>query len=606
MLFSLSCLFFPESRIPPIFLRLIRNGGLLFLLLHSSVDATVQITLEGVAEEALQTNIRAFLSLEQQKDSPHLTAKRVQQLHQQAPSEIKQALQPFGYYRAEVIDSQLTEKPTGWQAKYVIKLGIPLKVETVTLNLSGAGKTDEAFQTLLAELPLKKGKVLNHAEYEDSKKKLSFLAQERGYFDAHFIQHEIRVDEQAYTARINLAFETGNRYRFGEITFKQDFFAETLLARFLTFAPGDFYSSNQLLAFQNALTDSDYFQLVEVEGEPTTEGDEEIVPVIVTLVPRKANKFSVGIGYGTDTGVRGSLEWERRRINRWGHRFAAGLQLSEVRNSVTARYLIPTGKIKEDYFSITAGYRDETTDTSKSELFLIGASKNQLRSLFGRGVHQVVGIEYRDEIYQIGSDSGHAKLLMPNLSLTYAKADNRIYTTHGQKIQLNLRGAQKSFGSNTSFLQAQLSGIFIRQFTEQGRVIVRGEVGHTATPSFLEGEFNKLPPSIRFFTGGDHSVRGYDYKSLGPKNIQGEVVGGKNLLVGSVEYEHRLFDKWGVAAFYDVGNAFDGFSVPLKHGAGLGVRWLSPVGAVRVDVAIALSEEDNYPLRLHITVGPDF
>jgi translocation and assembly module TamA len=195
---------------------------------------------------------------------------------------------------------------------------------------------------------------------------------------------------------------------------------------------------------------------------------------------------------------------------------------------------------------------------------------------------------------------------MPNIGLTYAKADDRIYTTHGQKIQLNLRGAQKGLGSNTSFLQGQLNGIFIRQLTERGRIILRGEVGMTTIPSFLEGEFDQLPPSIRFFAGGDHSVRGYDYKSLGPKNVEGDVIGGKNLLAGSVEYEHRLFDKWGVAAFYDVGNAFDGVSAPLKHGAGVGVRWLSPVGAVRIDVAVALSEEDSYPLRLHITVGPDF
>jgi translocation and assembly module TamA len=121
--------------------------------------------------------------------------------------------------------------------------------------------------------------------------------------------------------------------------------------------------------------------------------------------------------------------------------------------------------------------------------------------------------------------------------------------------------------------------------------------------ALLEGEFNDLPPSIRFFAGGDRSVRGYDYRTLGPLNEEGDVIGGKNLLIGSLEYEHRILEKWSLATFYDTGNAFNDFSEPLKKGAGVGVRWHSPVGLIRIDVAAAL--EKDYPLRLHVTVGPD-
>lgn len=576
-----------------------------FLSCHA-VGATIEITVKGIEEKVLQDNIRAFLSLEQQKNQPNLSANRIKRLHQQAPAEIQQALRPFGYYRAQVITHQLQPPEKGqdtWRAHYGIELGQPLRLQTLSLNLKGEGKDDATFQALLATFPLKEGAILDQLQYEMGKKRWQLLAQERGYFDAHFTQHTIQIDEQAYTADIVLTFATGTRYRFGPITFEQDTFDDTLLTRFLSFKAGDFYTNSQLLTLQNDLVASHYFTTVEVDSKPITA--QKIVAVNVNLIPYQADKFSVTAGYGTDTGARGGMEWERRYINRWGHRFEAALQLSEVRNSATARYLIPTGKIKEDYWTMTAGYRDETTDTSESELFLIGLNKNQLRSLFSRRVHQIVGIEYRDEIYQIGSYNGHAKLLIPHFSLTYAKADNRIDIMRGQKLQFDLRGAQKSLGSNTSFLQARLSGIFIRPFSKRGRIIARGEIGHTATPAFLEGEFNQLPPSIRFFAGGDRSVRGYDYQSLGPKNAQGDVIGGENLLIGSLEYEHRIFDKWGLAGFYDVGNAFDDFSTALKQGAGIGVRWRSPVGAVQVDIAVALSEVDH-PVRLHITVGPDF
>jgi translocation and assembly module TamA len=109
---------------------------------------------------------------------------------------------------------------------------------------------------------------------------------------------------------------------------------------------------------------------------------------------------------------------------------------------------------------------------------------------------------------------------------------------------------------------------------------------------------------VRFFTGGAQSVRGFSYQSLSPKDSQGAIIGGSHLVVGSIEFEHSFSDKWGAATFYDVGNALDNFSDKLERGAGLGMRWRSPVGPIRIDLASAISR-DNKPWRLHISIGPD-
>ncbi|MDM8563643.1 BamA/TamA family outer membrane protein, partial [Candidatus Marithioploca araucensis] len=366
---------------------------------------------------------------------------------------------------------------------------------------------------------------------------------------------------------------------------------------------GDFYTGNQLLTFKNLLTNSEYFETVDVEVARSSPGDDLLMPVSVTLEPRKQDKYSAGIGYGTDTGARGSLEWKRRYINRDGHQFSAKAEWSEIRRSVTSLYSIPHGQTVDNFFALKAGYKDEHTDITESETFWVGISKHHSRTLFDFKLSEVIGIEYRDEKYAIGSDTGHAKLLMPNINWSYVKADNRIYTLRGYKIELGVRGALNNFGSNASFLQSRLNAKFIRQLFRKGRIIARGEFGYS-TIALLEGEFNDLPPSIRFFAGGDRSVRGYDYQTLAPKNFEGQVIGGKNLLVGSLEYEHKILEKWSLAVFYDVGNAFNDFTETLKHGTGVGVRWLSPVGLIRIDVATALSEEGT-PLRLHITIGPD-
>ncbi len=587
----------------------------ILLLLSQNIYANqdkyiVEVQIDGIKGELL-TNVLASINIEQEKTNPRLSPSQIRRLHKKTPQQIKRALQAFGYYKVTV-DSELI-KPSHsqnqtyiYQAKYRIHLGEALKLKVVEIKILGEAKDDPIFKTELANLPLKEGDTLNHANYEKAKSILHNLAEERGYFDAVLTKHQIIIDEQAYTASIFLTFDTKKRYRFGEVAFTKNLFDESVLRRYLTFKKGDFYTSSALLAFKNALDSSLYFDevIVKIPDSSNRSQDNLYLPVKVNLKLRKRNKYGIGIGYGTDTGVRGSLLWEQRYINRYGHSFSAKTELSEIRKSATARYFIPTGLNIKKFFTITAGYKDESTDTSESEMLKLAINQHQPIELFGSEINQVLSLEYQEEKYIVGKDSGHARLLMPHLSLSYVKTDDPIYTRRGHKIEWDMRGALANVGSNTSFWQSSLSAIFIYPLFTTDRFLARGNVGYSNV-SLVDGDFHDLPPSIRFFAGGDQSVRGYDYQELGPTDENGLVIGGKYLLVGSLEYEHRIFEKWSLAVFYDIGNAFNSTSEPLKEGAGIGVRWLSPVGLIRVDVAAALSKPDQ-PLRLHIRIGPDF
>ena len=121
----------------------------------------------------------------------------------------------------------------------------------------------------------------------------------------------------------------------------------------------------------------------------------------------------------------------------------------------------------------------------------------------------------------------------------------------------------------------------------------------------ISENIEQLPTSLRFFAGGDASVRGYAYNSIGPTDEEGVVIGGKNLLVGSLEYEHRVWDGWSLAAFVDSGDAFDGASPELKTGAGVGLRWRSPVGPVRIDLASGLDRPPGDAFRFSFSIGPE-
>lgn len=564
------------------------------LLFHAQplwAAPALQVQIEGVKDDLLE-NVRQLLSIEQQKNADSLTPARIRRLHGRAEAEIKKALEPFGYYQVQV-NADLQQTDQGWLARYVITPGPQVRIGKLDIDLQGEARNDPAFEKLLNDFPIREGAPLRHQRYEQAKTELHTLAAERGYFDAELRQHQVAVDLQSYSARVTLQFDSGPRYHFGAVQFEHTVINEQLLRRYLPFKEGDPYLSTKLLDLQRSLIDSDYFERVEVSPKPE-QGVDRAVPVQVTLTARPRSRYSFGIGYGTDTGARGSIGFDRRYVNRRGHRFKSELQISQIRNQVEARYEIPVRDPRADRVFVRAQYADEDLKTSTSKSLELGTGLEQRLGLW----RQVFSLTYLDSDFTVGTQQGHTTLLMPGASWTRVKTDNPLYTRHGSRVGLDLRGAYEEILSDTSFVQARLHGKWIRSIGRD-RVIARAEAGTTWVQ-----DFERLPPSVRFFAGGDHSVRGFAYQSLGPEDSAGNVIGGRHLLVGRIEYEHRIKEKWAAAVFYDAGNAINNFGDPLEHSVGVGLRWRSPVGWVRVDVAKPLSEPGE-GVRLHLTIGPD-
>ena len=570
--------------------------ALLPLLLWSSAAypaSRIEVHVEGV-NEAMRDNVLLFLSIQQQRNLPDLSESRVRLLHTLAPSEIRSALQPFGYYRPRV-DSTLVPQHNHWIATYRIDLGEPVRITQLDVQIEGAASTDPEFRWRLADLPIKQGDILVDARYEDTKRALQNLGAQRGYFDAELVHNEVLVDPARNSAHVSLRYASGARYHFGSVSFLQaDGLDLSLLQRYVPFKPGDPYDSNKILKLQTALSDSEYFQKVDVEPR-RDQAANLAVPVDIKLVLRERDKYTLGVGYGTDTGARGKLGWERRIVDSGGRRFSTELNGSQINTSLTARYRIPIKNPLTDQIVITSGWTHDHPDTSDSQTRLLGISLNQARSDW----REAYSLNYQHERFVTGVDSGKSTLFIPEINWLRIRADNRINTTRGSRLQIDFRGAATSLGSDVSFFQTRANAKFILPVSTSGRLLTRLDGGHTSVK-----DFDNLPATLRFYTGGDQSVRGYAYNSLGPLDSLGNVTGGKYLLVGSVEYEHSLSDKWSAATFYDIGNAYNSSSENFKQGAGVGLRWKSPIGPVRLDVAWPLSLEDR-PWRFHLIVGPD-
>lgn len=558
---------------------------------QAQINVSVQVS--GI-EPPLEANVRSLLGIEQQKNHHLLSEGRLRRLHDKATEEIRNALQPFGYYRPRIEKSLKQTAQDSWTASYHIEAGPGLTIAEIELTFDPALQQDEAFQTLIKKPPLKVGDVFNHAVYDKFKASLSEYALEQGYFNAQFTQHRVSVDLDSYTARIELQFEGGNRYTFGDVILQQSVLDDALLRRYIPFKKGDPYSLQQMIELQQALNDSQYAQEIEVTPTEPLDGREEI-PVVVKLTPRKAHRFTIGLGYGSDTGARGKLGWQMPRLNQRGHRLDTEARISELGYSVSGNYHVPVFNPRTDQLSYSAGIINEDTDSSESTLHNLGITLKHNRGSW----REYLSLNYQQEEFTVADDSGDSTLLMPGIRWSRTWGNQFIHAIDGLRFDVNLRGANDQFLSDTSFMQLQGGIKAISSLNRKNRLIARGRLGSTWTD-----EFNQLPSSVRFFAGGGQSVRGYAYQSLGPLNENGEVVGGKLLMVGSIEFEHSLDSRWGVAVFYDGGNAIDDFSEKLARGAGLGLRWQSPVGPVRIDLASALSE-DGKPWRIHINIGPD-
>jgi len=554
---------------------------------------SISVKLEGLDREQ-KKNVRAYLTIEQEKKADDLTERRIRRYHNRAPGEIQKALQPYGYYQP-VIESSLEQDGDKWVAHYDIDPGPPVIITDIDLQVDGAGKDDPVMVKAADSLPVQVGSQLLHDDYEKAKKLFRAAAAENGYREARYLKSEVRVQQATNEAEIVLHLDTGDKAFFGPVRFEGGDISDERLRRYIPFETGDVWSTKKLLVLQRGLVDSGYFSSVNIVPQPARV-EENQVPLDVILTPHKRQKYSFGLGFSTNLGIQGSVNWLHRRLNQYGHRLSAEVSASQVRQDISSTYAIPLSKPRSDVLEISGIYRREDTTDVKSEVTELRVSRN-----FKRGDwREVLSVGYKHEVDDLADSDGTSNLLIPKATWTLVKADNRLHSKDGYRLDLETSGSAEALLSDTTFLQGIVRGKLVRGLGKRGRLILRGDAGATAT-----GNFDSLPASNRFFTGGDQSVRGYEYKSLSPENEDGDLIGGKFMLVGSIEYDYNVYGKWYLATFYDVGNTFNELPVDAASGAGVGIRWASPVGMVRIDVASAISE-DGQPWRLHITFGPDF
>jgi translocation and assembly module TamA len=566
------------------------------LLLACTQNASAAITLEfeGIEDE-LEAAARNNVEMQQYADRP-VSASQANRLFAKAEEEIRTALQPYGYYDARVEgDLQRGEKDGDYRAVFRVVPGDPVVVGELNVAIDGTAQELEVIQDATKAFRPKVGERLEHGVYEGSKSNIANLLQSNGYFDATLERRRVEVTQSSKSADIDVAWNAGERYRFGDVRFTDVQFPPEFLQRYVPWDPEAYYTTDELLMLQQRLVDADYFATVSVQPDLEHKANGR-VPVEALLIPAKRTIYKAGAYVSTDSGPGVRVGMERRWLNRRGHKVGGEVEYSQRLQEYSTFYRIPRPGRRNRNYNFAAGYKDEETDTSTSRLARIAA--NEVLDQW-HDFTRTLGVQYLNGNFEIADEQRSSSLLYAEAMLTRKRADDLMFPSRGLSLLYGVRLAGEGLLSDTSLAQIRAEAKWIRPASKRSRLIVRAAVG-----AMVVDDFDALPPELRFFAGGDRSVRGFDYQQIGEVNERGGVIGGKYLTVASAEYEHYFLPKWGAAVFVDAGDAYNS-SLNANVGAGVGVRWRSPVGLVRVDVAVPVVTDLNDSVRFHIMVGPD-
>ncbi len=545
------------------------------LVVSQSAYADVSLKLKGI-DGALEDNVKAYLSSIPEKD--YSTSLRFQARLDQS---ITEALNALGYYHAKISYS-ISE---GNDELIVnIHKGLPVKIKVMDVVISGEAKEDEEFANLIAKSPLKVGRILNQGEYDSLKSGIRNLALQRGYFNGDFKLNKLEVIPELNEANVRLHYDSGIRYHFGPVEITGSQIWENRVESMRPFEIGEPYLVSDVGEYNQNLSNTDWFSSVFVEPDLSKLEDGRELPIKVSLAPAAKNQIETGIGYSTDTGVRGTLKWKKPWVSARGHSFNTALSLSKPEQTITAGYKIPLDDVLREYYQLQFGLKhldNRDTESLESNLAV------ERHWLTDGGWHKTVYVRHLYENFSQGLQDDGVQFVLPGATFSRTRVRGGSMPMWGDKQSVTVEYGDPALLSETRVLRLLGRSSWIRGIGENHRGLFRLEGGANITE-----EFEKLSPSLRFFAGGDNNIRGYGYESISPVDESGALTGAKYILSSTLEYQYRVYGNWWAATFYDIGDAFND-TPEWKSGAGVGIRWASPVGPVSFDFAWGLDEKPN-------------
>tara|TARA_R100001443_G_scaffold90460_4_gene96972 strand:- start:3158 stop:4864 length:1707 start_codon:yes stop_codon:yes gene_type:complete len=562
-----------------------------FFLVSGSSFAQTKLQIEGLKGE-LEKNVNVFLA---KYDATEISGSLRFQLSLQ--QDIETALQALGYYQSEV-EFTLSEGAGKATLTVAITPGEPVKINISDIVLIGDATDDPQFNAVLRSQAPEVGDTLHHGKYESLKSELLSLALRKGYFDATFSRSRLEVIPELSQANIHLHFDSGKRYKFGEVTYSGQQIRDKWMQSLIPFEPGQPYLASELGEFNQILANTNWFSAIAIEGA-TEQIDDYTLPIIVKLEPRLRNSVETGIGYSQEVGPRLKLSWFKPWLNDRGHSLNADLILSGEEQNIEARYKMPLADSPSDFYQFQYGVgvkEYSRQDNVRTKVSNLAAERHWLLE---SDWYRIASVRWLYEEATEFEQTTTSNILMPGIRFNRLRQSGGQMPRSADRLLFNVEVSDKRWGSGANFVRVRGRAGWIGSVGNSHRFVTRADAG-----AVIGAAIEDLPPSLRFFAGGDNNLRGYGYESLPLQDESTDVVGGRYMATASVEYQYRVRGNWWLAGFFDYGSAWQD-KPEFKRGVGLGVRWASPVGPVRLDFGYGLDSGERKAFKIHFALGPE-
>jgi translocation and assembly module TamA len=624
------------------------RAWLAVVLLTTSLDcgaADLSYEASGVSDPLLANvliHLRVFSITRQSERS----TSDYDDLLDDAIAKTKMGLRPYGYYQPTVTGQVVQKAKDEIVVRLMIRAGAPVLVDEVNIQVRGEGAERSLLTSWRNSWPLTTGQVLDQTIWDEQKQNILAELKRIGYFAAAHIEHRLELDLETNRANLTLTLDTGKRFLFGNIEYGEHVLNPGIVEYIPRFQTGDPFSATLLDKFRIDLWKSGYFTEVIVEEIPRENQDPPVVDLRLRLETATRNTYQGSIGYGTDTKARLQAQWSRHPMSRNGDRLDLGVGWQEFDDEYSLRgsYRLPqknrarqfwTGdltirhenldldvqsSIDEEPVRIAEGAIDETHlrvgrmkvrnfksgEQQAFETLFVQAlnASDELLPVIDLPAPQALANNFAVRPLVGGTD----KSVSVGFDYDLVAINGKAWATDGHRERAWVFASGTFLGSDRNFLQIFASTRRSYLKGDRWKFIVRAEAGYSdaeVSEYEIDIDGNPLPLSVtelpnfyRFRAGGSNSVRGYGFEELDNNRI-----GSNHIITASAEVEMKFLKTWSVALFFDIGNAFNDWSRPeLKRGAGMGLRWYSIAGPIRVDVAQALDLIDK-PWRIHFTIG---
>lgn len=554
------------------------------------------ITLQAPAEQRrlLEDNLDIY----RWRDSERMNESQLQRLVSLAPAQIRELLATEGFY-SPAIRAKADYHDGKWLVHLEVDPGKPIRVGSFDLEVSGpfndgSTKNQARLEKMRADWSLPAEAVFRHDDWESAKRNALKSLMLEDFPTASITDSQAQVNLETMSVDLRVMLDSGPLFTFGALEISGlSRYSASLVERMYPIRPGENYSQSKLLEFQSRLQNSTYFANADV-SVPLDPTQPRGVPVRAELTENQSRKLGFGIGMSTDTGARGLVDY--RDINLLDRAWSLGstLKLEHKRQSLATELLLP---YSEQSFRNSFKNLLEHTDIEGQETqnIVLGAK----RTYFHSNSETSFGLSYfLEKQYIAGAESARNVTLSPSISWTLRNVDHLLYPTSGYVVNLQADTATRTILSDQDFVRGYSRIILFNPLGKNSQLNLRGEVGGVVAMS-RKG----IPSDLLFRTGGDQTIRGYAFQSLGVAEGSA-IVGGRYLSVASAEFVYWMTPKWGAGIFIDGGNAADDWDMLAPvYGYGLGARWKSPVGPLNLDLAYG---DKVRQMRLHFSLSFTF